>query len=345
MEVVMKQTQLTYSIITVLLVTLMLLSCNVAQEENGYGTLTVNFAPSGRIFERTIMPAGSAPLDIDYYTISGVGPEGQILSSTNSASDTITIDELMVGNWTFDATAYNASDIPLAGGSVDTYIYGSTNTITLSLDEVVGSGSLNLDFTWNTEQVTVDTDFVFTLTDQDGTPVTGATITTDMLGGTSTVTKGLDAGFYTFSAILTHSGVQIAGYTESIRIIDSTVSDADANLIIGKVIDNVGMTITDVTDGVIVGSIAASDPSPSQGDPVTLTFTASDTAGLAGGDLVYQWYADGNAISGATTHEYVLSSALSGSIRYDIIVGSAANPIMGSASYTVSVSPNPTLAN
>ncbi|MBN2859337.1 MAG: hypothetical protein JXK93_03625 [Sphaerochaetaceae bacterium] len=341
----MKQKRLTYSIITVLLVSLMLLSCNVAQETHGYGTLTVNFAPSGRIFERTIMPVGSAPLDIDHYTISGVGPEGQLLSSTNSTSDTITIDDLLVGNWTFEATAYNASDIPLANGRFDTYIYGSTNTITLSLDEVVGSGSMHVDFSWNTQQVTSDTDFVFTLTDQSGTPVTGITINTDILGGTSTVTKELDAGFYTFSAILTHSGVQIAGYTESIRIIDSTVSDADANLIIGKVIDNVGMTITDVTDGVIVGSIAASDPSPSQGDPVTLTFTASDTAGLSNTDLVYQWYADGSAISGATTHEYVVGSALSGSIRYDIIVGSAGNPIMGSASYTVSVSPNPSIAN
>ena len=345
MEVVMKQSQFTCSIITVLLISLMLISCNVAQEENGYGTLTVNFAPSGRIFERTLMPAGSAPLDIDYYTISGVGPEGQLLSSTNSASTTITIDNLLVGNWTFEATAYNASDIPLASGSIDTYIYGSTNTITLNLDEVVGSGSMHLDFSWNTEQVTSDTDFVFTLTDQSGTQVTGVTINTDILGGTSTVTKNLDAGFYTFSAILSHSDVQIAGYTESIRIIDSTVSEADAALIIGKVIDNVSMTISDVTDGIIVGSIAASNQSPSQGDSVTLTFTASDTAGLSAEDLIYQWYADGSAVSGATTHEYVVSSALSGSTRYDVIVGSAVNPFMGSATYTVSVSPNPAIAD
>ena len=341
----MKRTQSTYAVITAILLSLMLIACDVAQEESGYGTLTVTFAPTGRIFERTVMPTGSAPLDIDHYTISGTGPDGQTLSSTNSSSDSITINDLLVGEWTFEATAYNASNKALATGSVDTYIYSNTNAITLSLDELVGSGSLHLDFSWNTEQVTSGTIFTFTLTDQSGTPVTGATVTTDMLGGTSTVTKNLDAGFYTFSAALTHSGVEIAGYTESIRIIDSTVSDADATLIIGKVIDNVSMTIDDVTDGVIIGSISASNSSPSQGDPVTLTYTATDTAGVTAQEMVYQWYADGSAISGATSDQYIVTAAESGSVRYDVIVGSSTNPIMGSASYTITVSVSPTIAN
>ncbi len=345
MEVVMKRTQLTYPVFAAMILSLMLIACDVAQQDSGYGTLTVTFAPSGRIFERTVMPAGSAPLDIDHYTISGVGPDGQTLSSTNSSSDSITINDLLVGDWTFEATAYNASGTSLATGSVDTYIYSNTNAITLSLDELVGSGSLHLDFSWNTEQVTGATVFTFTLTDQSGTPVTGAEVSTDMLGGTSTVTKNLDAGFYTFRAALTHSGIEIAGYTESIRIIDSTVSDADATLIIGKVIDNVSMTIEDVTDGVITGSISASNSSPSQGDPVTLTYTATDTAGVSAQDMVYQWYADGIAISGATADQYIVSSAVSGSVRYDVIVGRTTNPIMGSASYTITVSPSPAIEN
>ncbi len=340
----MKHRSTTITIITAFMLVLALTGCDVAQEAQ-YGSLTLNFSPSGRIFSRTIMPEGETALDIAYYTISGSGPSGQSLASVNCSSATLTVNSLLVGDWTFTATAYNAADHALAAGCIEVYIISSGNTITLELDEVVGEGDMNLAFSWNPEQVNAQTQFTFTLENQSGEPVLGAHIVTDMSEGTSAVTQNLPAGFYTFTASLTSGGVKIAGYTESIRVIDGTASSASPILVIGKVIDNVNMIISDETDGVIIGTISSSQEVPVSGGTLTLTYQASDAAGVPAGDIVYQWYEDGIPISGAQNSTYTISSVHSGSVRYDIIVGTVDNPMMGSAGYTVEVTPHPAIVN
>ncbi len=341
----MKQTRTALLIFAALITGILLMSCDVTQHGTEYGSLTVKFPSSKEIFTRTIMPSGPNPLDIDHYIISGTGPDGHMLSAVSSTTSTVTIDGLIVGNWTFTATAYNGEGNPLATGNVETYIIKNTNSIDLPLQTVVGEGSMNLSFSWETTQVNADTLFSFTLQNSAGETVEGSNLTSDMNTGTCSVTKTLPAGFYTFNASLIHDEVLISGYTESVRIIAETASQAAIAMEIGKVVDNVSMIITDETDRIIPAQISVSNEAPTAGQDVTLTCNVTLPAGMSADTLTYQWYADGCSIGGATGSTYTVVGAGSGTVRYDVTVGTAENPIMGSAGYSVKIKPVPTIQN
>ncbi len=330
---------------TLLIAALLLMSCDVSQAEKEYGTLTINFSPEGNIFERTVNPEGTAPLDIDYYKIRGTSPDGRDLTEVRSDSNSITINNLKVGKWDFYATAYNAVGKRLATGAVEgVYIHSNMNTINMSLDTLVGKGTMNLGFTWATNQVTADTLFSFTLSDNAGTDVHSVESVSAATGSYTVNKTEIPAGFYTFQASLIHDGVQIAGYTENIRIIEGTTSSAAKKLVIGMVVDQVNMEITDGTDKEITGAITSSVADPTVGGAITLTYALTTNSWQPQGDLVYQWYVDGKQIEGAESATLDIT-AVNGITRYDVIVGTTDNPALGSATIDIKIIPTPGIEN
>ena len=329
--------------IVISLITFSFLGCNQDVIPGQRGSVTIHLNPSDRLVSRTIMPDGDAPLAIDHYIISGTGPNSEVLADSNSVTSSITLDNLLVGNWNFTATAYNDNDKALATGSIDVYIVDNETQIEFPLTQVVGSGNLSLSFTWNTDQVKEDSTFTFVLSNESGTVVNTVTKSSDMSSGTGSATASLDAGFYRAEATLISDGVEIAGFSESIRIINQTTSTASVALIIGKVINDVDITIVDNTEPVIVGSIIGVPSTPTVGQAVTLTYTATLPEGVSEGDLNYSWFVDGVKDASAVTKTFSVT-ALAGTTRYDVIVGKGSVHSLGSASTSISITPNPSIS-
>jgi len=329
--------------VLILCVTFSFLGCNQESTLGDTGSVTIHLNPSDRIISRTIMPDGSTPLAISYYKISGNGPSSQALTEVSSSSASITLDNLLVGNWSFTATAYNSNDKALATGSIDVYINSNSNTIDFPLTQVVGSGNLDLSFTWNTEQVKTDSTFSFSLSDEDGNEYETVTISSNMETGIGSATAALPSGFYRAEATLSSDGVEIAGFSESIRIIDGTTSTATVNLIIGKVIDDVNISITDNTESPIVGTITGVPSPVTVGESVTLTYNATLPEGVLEEDLTYEWYIDGVKVDSATTKNLTIN-ALAGTTRYDVVVGKGSTHSLGSASTSISITPSPSIS-
>ncbi len=339
---------LTKSLILISLLTIMAISiigCDQDASLQSRGSVTIQLSPDARLIGRTILPDGTTPLAISSYTIRGTGPNGEELSEVSSSTSSITLDNLLVGNWSFSATAYNSYNKALASGNVDVYIVKNQNTIDLPLDEVVGSGSLSLSFTWNTEQVTPSSTFIVSVYDDEGNEVNGATLLSDMTLGTGSVQIEVASGFYRVDAYLISEEVNIAGFSTSVRIIEETTSSASVALIIGKVINGVDITITDSTEEPIVGEITSNKETPLAGDEVLLTYSIITPSDLDEEDLTYEWYVDGNLDLSMTTHLFTVDSATPGTSRYDVVVGKEGIHSLGSATYSIVISPNPSIVN
>ncbi|NCB01778.1 MAG: hypothetical protein EOM67_06375 [Spirochaetia bacterium] len=308
------------------------------------GSVTIRLAAEERLLSRTILPDASA-LDITSYTISGVGPNGVTLSSTTSSNSSITFNNLLVGNWTFSASAHNSSNKVIASGEVSTYIVKNQNTIDLPLVEVAGDGTLSLTFEWESSQVETTSTFSVTIYDESNGEVSGTTVASDMSNGDGSLSATLAAGFYRVEASLMSQGVRIAGFSESVRIIAGTSSSANINLVIGKIINGVNLTITDNRFPPVMGSITRTAGTLTVGQELSLTYSITTPSGDDESAYNYIWYVDGVVDPSSTSHVLSVNSALGGTTRYDVVVVKKESSIaLGSASIDVVIEVTPTIA-
>ena len=324
--------------------TFLFVSC---EQENGMsdrGSIVVQLLPNEKFTTRTIVPEGTNPLQIASYSLSGTGPKSQVLSEIESSSDSITLNNILVGNWHFAATAYNENQKALATGSIETHIVSNENYLNLPLQEVVGEGTLDLSFSWDAEQVKENSSFTITLYDEENQIVSGGNVTSDMQSGAGNFEfTNLSAGFYRVVATLETDSVQISGFSETVRIVDETRTSGSIQLIIGKVIDGLTIVIEDQTDSPIIGSVSPSNQNPQVGDDITLTYTIENSAGYDEDDIIYTWYKDGEIIESQTSKTLTVTDVQSGTARYDVIVGTDENSSLGSSSILIAIEIHPTV--
>ncbi len=335
-----------FILLTVSLLALFFVACDQEGVDSQRGSVILSFAPNGKLTTRTIVPEGENPLQISHYSISGTGPKGQVLETLSSTTDSVTINNLLVGSWHFSATAYNAENKALATGSIDTYIVSNNNIVTIALDEVVGSGSLELSFDWDQSQVTEDSQFNVVVYDETNTVVDSTQVTSSMEQGEGNLlVSNLSAGFYTVVATLQSDSVQISGFSETVRIIDDTKTSSTIELIIGKVIDGVSLLINDQTDSPIIGTISSSKSSPEKGDTITLTYETEETSSYDPTSLIYWWYKDGELIEQSASKSIEIENLPAGTSRYDVVVGTETNNSLGSSSILISIEIVPSVAS
>jgi hypothetical protein len=301
------------------------------------GSIRLQLSSSDRYQGRNIGPLGTNPLDIATYSISGTGPNGKTLAAVTTNHAILTISGLSIGNWTLYATAYNSVGKALVQGEVSTYVAASTNTVDMEMDEAVGNGTLQVSYLWNPDQTTENSEFIITIEDSlsNITPITLQD--PDITSGDVNFTTNLPAGFYTLRTILKTGADVISGNTETVRIIEGTESRGIIEMVIGGEVDEFTLTIIDNTLSPITGSIAVSPTTPTKGGSATLTYTPVLPAGIEMSDISFQWYFEGQIVSGATTNSLIVNPVLSGTHRYDVILTHAFQGSIGSKGVSLSV--------
>ena len=308
----------------------MLTACD-PQQASQTGRLHLSIASSARFQSRNINPTGTAPLTIATYSVSGEGPQGKALDTVVTDHPDLTIDGLLVGNWTFHVIAYNAAGKPLVTGSVDTYVTASTNSVDMTMDEAVGTGTMQIVYNWNSDQTATDATLSISMEDPSGTVTQHSPTTINEATGTATFNITLAAGFHTLRTTLRSGTDILSGNAETIRIIEDTVSSGTITLEIGGEVDAFSLTIVNNTLAPIQGSIACVPVSPVKGGTATLTYTPTLPAGILATDLSSQWYFEGQPIAGATTFILPIPTVLAGTHRYDIVIR---HPLQGSIGST-----------
>ncbi|MDD3367173.1 MAG: hypothetical protein WCS59_01510 [Sphaerochaetaceae bacterium] len=328
------------SLIVVLLVPFLTLciSCDSSSSE-ARGTLQLSLQSDARFRSRNINPEGSTPLEITSFLISGEGPNSQTLAPMTAAEKTITINSLLVGDWTFTATGLNSSGTAIATGSTSIHISKHVNSAQITLDSEVGSGFFNLICQWDPAQTSPNSTIELTLLNMAEEQVTGITKDVDLKAGQATFSAPLAAGYYSVLVNIKTDGEIISGYVETLRIIDQTTSQATRTLEIGKVIDSGTLVIIDDTATPIEGAIILNPTELTPGDSATLTFTPENSVAT----MTVQWYREGVLIDGATNLQLSIPSVQGGTYRYDIVVSIPEKGTVGSAGILVAVPTTATL--
>jgi hypothetical protein len=306
------------------------------------GSLTIALQTDRSGMSRNIDPSGTDPLVISSFTLSGTGPENQTLGTVTTSDTTITLDNLLLGDWTFTATAYNTDGVALVQGTVNTHVTDTDHTVEISLEGTMGLGSFSLVCDWNVAQTSEFTTIDMKLIDGSGNEVAGLTTAEDYVNGSATLTgTNIPAGFYTAIATLKTKEELIGGFAESVRIIDGTLSSASRTIDIGHMVDGATITIVDNTTAPVEGTIAVTPATLAVGDPATLTYTLDAGQDVVMEDLTIQWYCDGVPIDGATQPVYSITEVLGGTYRYDVIASLPESGSVGSCGVEISVEVTP----
>lgn len=317
----------------VLLCALLFVSCSGEQEtDRAYGDLQVRLL-STDVLSRALIPDQSA-LEFDYFAVTATGPQEKQVS-IESGSAEVTLGNLLIGTWKIDATAYNGDDIPLVSGTVTTLLSSKTNTATLYLDTLVGSGSLAVTANWDPDQVASDVSLEVTLYDQNLDEVEQAcTVTTASHQATITATD-LPAGSYQLNLQLYSQGVLVSGAQEAVRIIDNTESSETIKMQIGDLSSTYTLAIINNTALPIAGTIAITPTTILPDSEVTMTYTAELPDDIEETDLEITWYCEGKEVkSGSNTYTSIPKPGIH---RYDVLVNSPKLGSLGSTSLLFSM--------
>ncbi|MFA7642686.1 MAG: hypothetical protein WCY74_05335 [Sphaerochaetaceae bacterium] len=298
-------------------------------------------------FARNIYPGDSVDSVIPVsYDITATGPNSDgRFSNVRITNDSFTFQNMSVGTWHFEATAYNADDVQLSSGSLDCIITPSTDTLEILLDERVGSGTFALTCNWNAAQTFGGSTVLFSLSGNNLTEDLLMTETVDASTASVTFTTGsIPAGFYTLDVTMECEGTTISGFSEMVAIIDGSQTQTVKELTIGVISDDNTFSIIDTTGTPVSGTISVNPVEYGTGDPVTLTFEPDVLpAGITVADLTYAWYCDGCEIPEAQSESHGIAQVTPGSCRYDVVVSHTAIGTVGSASITISVASVPSI--
>ena len=294
---------------------------------------------------RTIMPS-AALLEVSRYSVSGKGPGGAAFGPVMSTESTMSIRNLGTGSWELTAKALNIQNNEIASGTASLEITRGPNKATVVLDRISGSGSLQLNFTWDREICKEQTmQILISIEDSKGN-VRMMSRTVNVADGGAYFVMNMDAGSYVLSVkVLDSSGFVGVGATDAVRILDNTRTEGDVELVAGTKPDDPDDPADESTQITIRNDVSSPmsfylDYSPknaTKGRPLTLTALCDELpSGVDAGDLDYQWYKNGDRCAGASGNTLKVT-AESGVTRYDVIVRSPAEGSLCGASLLLSI--------
>ena len=283
---------------------------------------------------KTIMPKQNL-LQITRYSVEGSGPEGASFSPVYGDTAQISVLELAPGRWTLTARGYNSQGQELARGTANCTLASGENSVTVALDTIPGTGSVQLAFTWETSISTAATIKITTSFESEaGVKVTNVK-TANTADKKTTITQSLAAGSYVVRVQVSDSTGQISfGAAEALRIVDNTQSVGVVKLA------SAGSSLTLAIENQVANPLQIyldyTPKAPVVGSKVTVSVKWNELPSyVTSSDLNYQWYKDGVLMQvGSATYTF---TAVKGLHRYDVIVTSSRKGSTSSASMTLNL--------
>ena len=202
-------------LLTTLILALSLAVLPSCEEPKTHGTMRINLEQASR----SIVPEGY-PLEVEEYRIIGEGPQGADFE-VRTERTSITVEGLVSGEWMLEAEGMNAyGDVLVTGSTVFSFSPSNPST-TITLDELIGTGSLNISLSWDPTLIVGSAEVKLSIRPQYGADtekeLTLTSINTNA-GTASYIGDGYAAGSYVLSAKLYDSGILVAGCAEAVRI-------------------------------------------------------------------------------------------------------------------------------
>lgn len=293
-------------------------SCNFPPA-GSTATLKINL--SSNTNAKTIQPGIS--LDVVTYDIFGSGPSGATFQALGIGSTIYRKEGLLPGDWSVYAIGKNAAGTSIAQSATSavTLALAETKTVGLTCLPYVGNGSLRIDLSWPSEAAVTPV-IEASLTPEGGTsvPIT-FTITGNKASYLSDPT--LTNGYYTLSLKLKDSSMSnylVWSKVESVLIFKDqlttanwvlTVDDADAAPAPG-----IALTLTSDTKKPITITLSGYYNDLQQGSTMTVSATGTPTP------TSWQWYLDGDILTGETSSSTTVGSGLvAGSAHTLTVIG------------------------
>lgn len=327
-------------ILVAMLIFLLILAVSCKESSDGSIT-TVEIAIEDRsISSRTIMPS-SALLQPHKYSVSGQGPSGQSFGPIISTESSITVSEIQVGNWSIQAKALNAENNELASGSGTFEIGRGQNSITVALDTIAGTGTLQLDLSWDDDITWRDSVRIdVSIQDVNGNEILATSREASTSSEGISILLSLGAGCHIMTVrAFDEDGSLDVGATDAVRIVSGTRTSGSLHLKPSNP-NPTGDVAIGIVNQVGVPMPFYIDYSPkniSSGQTVTLS-ALHDTldSSISVSDLHYSWYKDGVALSVGDSSTCSVQAQI-GLHRYDVIVVSNVEGTMCGASLLLNV--------
>lgn len=269
-------------------------------------------------------------IDVKSYRIRGEGPDGAYFDWIPVTSSRVALSDIRRGQWTIYAEGLDANGNVIVTGKIDTFLSENTPVDNLVLNSNGGKGNVRCDVKWNTSQVKnpsvevfvkpLDGDYVYRPTSELSYVDNGHVIWS---------AEKLTSGSYVARFILKDGSTVVSGAAAALRVVQDKVSIGDVRMTIGDLSTVYGITIENLPENTIRGSLVLNDG------------IASFQTDLDRSKLTYVWFVDGNE-AGQESGDldlYVLGLN-KGYHRVDVVVMSSSETSINSSSLIVYVNPD-----
>ena len=302
-------------------------SCNIQPAGN---TAALKISLAANAAAKTLQPGIS--LDVVSYDIYGSGPSGASFEALGIGSTIYLKEGLLPGDWTVHAVGRNAAGDAIAQSATSTVTLAlaETKTVSLLCLPYAGNGSLRVDLSWPTASV-VTPAIEATLTPEGGT---AAPITFTITGNTASYVSGttLTNGYYTLSLKLKDTSMSnylVWSKVESVLLFKDQPTTANW-VLTTEVVDaapapGVTLTLSSDTKKPVAITLFGYYTSLQQGSTMTANATGTPAP------TSWQWFLDGDLLTGQTTASTTVGSGLvAGSAHTLTVIGKTAD-LAGSA--------------
>ncbi len=307
-------------LIPILLCLILFFSCE--NNSTPTGNLTVKLATS----KDTVGNASIEDFDENDHvakievTITSTFDNGAISYTGVVENGSVTFTELAIGNYTLVGKAYNKQGALIASGESSTYVKTKDNTATLDINKLEGSGRFAFRIGYQYYVLPEDQlDIRYSITDATGQQISSSEIHEVKDPGVELGLEGeLPSGSYIFTAQVYVDGDLVDGCVHAFRICPGYVAGTRFT-VRGKPAQTItsGVTVTNSTSNRMKCTVKKSDPVNGK---VTLTSVLEELPeGLTQKDITYQWYKNGELMSGETapTLEVIKDTSI---VQYSLIV-------------------------
>lgn len=241
---------------------------------------------------RTISPE-KENLEIYGYKIIAVAPSGKESEAYYTYYSYLNLDGLSVGKWKIKVYGFNSERQDIAYGEGEISLISGKNTISISLDTLVGSGDLSLTLDWSDSGLedvkTVHT--VFKAHDGKEIILTPST----PVNSKSTITyTNLASGSYTLQIeLLDSDGKKLQGLLEAVRISNGEVTKGTITFLNKIEETSTEVKISDKTSLPVEVNIRGVESLVEADKPFTVAVDIADDSVVKEKDLNVVWYLDG----------------------------------------------------